>query len=98
MRRGFVNHNFEIKIYETKSEAYIAPGREVSSIAKSAPINMIIYYPQSEEGKKLLAQRVAEVHADSVIDRIKRLTCPSNQKTELFNAVLNTAKNENSSP
>ena len=70
----------------------------MSSIAKSAPINMIVYYPKSEEGNKLLAQRVAQVHADSVIDRIKRLNCPFNQKTELLNAVLSTAKNEESGP
>ena len=70
----------------------------MSSIAKSAPINMIVYYPKSEVGKKLLAQHVAQVHADSVMDRIKRLNCPANQKTELLNAVLNTAKNEESSP
>ena len=68
----------------------------MSSIAKSAPINMIVYYPKSVEGNKLLAQRVAQVHADSIIDRIKRLNCPSNQKTELLNAVMNTAKNEES--
>ena len=70
----------------------------MARIAKSAPINMIIYYPKSEKGKKLLAHRVAQVHADSVIDKIKRLNCPSNQKTELLNAVLNTAKNEESGP
>ena len=70
----------------------------MTSIAKSAPINMIVYYPKSEEGKKLLAQRVAQVHADSVIDKIKRLNCPSDQKAELLNAVLNTPKNEESGP
>ena len=70
----------------------------MSSIAKSAPINMIIYYPKSEEGKKLLAQRVAQIHADSVTERIKRLNFPSDQKMELLNAVLNTAKNEESGP
>lgn len=70
----------------------------MSSIAKYAPINMIVYYPKSSEGKKLLAQRVAQVHADSIIDKIKRLNCPSNQKTELLNAVLSTAKNEESGP
>lgn len=70
----------------------------MSSIAKSVHINMIIYYPKSEEGKKQLAQRVAQIHADSVIDRIKRLNCPSDQKTELLNAVLNTPKNEESGP
>ena len=70
----------------------------MSSIAKSAPINMIVYYPKSEEGNKLLAQRVAQVHAASVIDKIKRLNCPSERKTELLNAVLNTAKGEESGP
>lgn len=70
----------------------------MSSIAKSGPINIIVYYPKSEEGKKLLAQRVSQVHADSVIDKIKRLNCPSERKTELLNAVLSTAKNEESGP
>ncbi len=70
----------------------------MSSIAKSAPINMIIYYPKSEEGKKLLTHRVAQVHADSVIDRIKRLNCSSEQKMKLLNAVQNAAKNEESGP
>ena len=63
-------------------------------IAKSAPIHMIVHFPQSEEGKKLLARRMAEVHADWTIDRIKKMNCSSEQKKQLLTALLHTEKNE----
>lgn len=41
--------------------------QEVNSIARtSAPINVIVHYPKTEEGKRELAIRVASVHADMV--------------------------------
>ena len=58
---------------------------------KSAPINVIVYYPKTEAGKRELAQRVAGVHADFVNQYIKKLTCPSEQKTKLLDAVINSA-------
>ena len=56
-----------------------------------APVNVIMYYPKTEEGKAELANRVAEVHAESVIRRIKALNCPTSQKLELLDAVIETA-------
>lgn len=61
-------------------------------IRKSAPINVIVHYPTTEEGKAELARRVATVHAESVIDKINRLKCPNKQKLELLDAVIDTAK------
>ena len=58
-------------------------------IAKtSAPINLIVYHPKTEEGRCELAQRVAGVHADFVNQYIRKLNCPSKQKEELLNAVI----------
>jgi hypothetical protein len=67
--------------------------REVHGISrKSAPINVIVHYPKTEEGKRELAQRVAGVHADFVGRYIQQLNCPSEQKAELLNAVIASAK------
>lgn len=61
-------------------------------IQKMAPINLIVYYPKTDEGKADLAARVAEVHAAAVNQRLKSLNCPTNQKQELLDAVIATVK------
>ena len=40
-----------------------------------------------------MARRVADVHATSVIQRLKALNCPTSQKLELLDAVIETVKN-----
>jgi len=57
-----------------------------------APINLIMYYPKTEEGQEELARRVSDVHAASVNQRLKSLNCPTNQKLELLDAVIETVK------
>lgn len=59
---------------------------------KSAPIHVIVHYPKTEEGKRALARRVADVHADYVISTINKLNCPMKQKLELLQAVIDTIK------
>lgn len=67
--------------------------REVRSVSRaSTPIHMIVHYPKTEEGKLELARRVSDVHADMVHQTIQRLNCPSEQKLELLDAVIATAK------
>ena len=61
---------------------------------KSAPINVVVHYPKTEAGKRELAERVADVHADMVNQYIKNLNCPSDQKVELLDAVIASAKKE----
>ena len=61
---------------------------------KSAPINVIVHYPKTEEGKRELAERVAGVHADIVNQHIKKLNCPSDQKVQLLDAVIQAASKE----
>ena len=62
---------------------------------KSAPINVMVYYPKTEAGKRELAQRVAGVHADFVNQYIKKMNCPSEQKVQLLNAVIADASGRN---
>ena len=53
---------------------------------------MIVHYPKTDAGKEELARRVATIHAESVIAKINRLNCPSKQKLELVEAVIDTVK------
>lgn len=65
---------------------------EVTVIRKMAPVNVIVYHPKTEEGQVELAKRVSDVHVASVIQRLKALSCPTSQKLELLDAVIDTAK------
>ncbi len=61
---------------------------------KSAPINVIIHYPKTIEGQRELAERVAGVHADMVRQYIKKLNCPSEQKVQLLDAIIDFASSK----
>ena len=63
---------------------------------KSPEINVIVHYPQTEEGRRELARRVAGVHADMVSQYIQKLDCPTEQKEKLLDAVIETAKKSKS--
>lgn len=53
---------------------------------------MIMHYPKTEEGQIELAKRVSDVHAAAVTQRIKSLNCPTSQKLELLDAVIDTVQ------
>ena len=60
----------------------------------SAPIQVIIHYPKTEEGKRELARCIAVVHADTVNQTIKKLNCPSEQKVQLLDSIIETVKSK----
>lgn len=41
-----------------------------------APFNLIVHYPQTEEGKRELASRVAEAHAEAVLTYMEKSSFP----------------------
>ena len=55
---------------------------------KCVPINLIVYYPKTEEGKRELARRVADVHAETVKQTVSKLNCSSKQKEQLIDSVI----------
>ena len=79
---------FDILVFQYSGQAR----KEVTVIRKMASINPIVYYPKTEEGKEELARRVSDVHAASVNQRLKSLKCPTSQKLELLDAVIETVK------
>lgn len=59
---------------------------------KAAPINIIVHYPKTEEGRRELRRRVASVHADAVMNSISKLKCPYQDKIRLLDAIIEDAK------
>lgn len=68
------------------------PPKEVTVIRKMTPVNVIMYSPKTKEDREELARRVSGVHAAAVNQRLKSLNCPTRQKLELLDAVIQTAK------
>ena len=46
-------------------------------------MEVIVYYPETPEKQVLFDQRVAKFHAQYVENRIRKLQCPTWQKTEI---------------
>jgi hypothetical protein len=57
----------------------------------SAPIHVIVHYPNTEDGKRELANRAAGVHADVVQQTIQKLNCSSRQKMMLLDEIIKKA-------
>lgn len=64
----------------------------------NAPIQVIVHYPKTQEGKRELARRVSAIHADFVISSINKLNCPTKQKLELLQAVIDTTMGRYQAP
>ena len=54
-----------------------------------------MHNPKTANGTEMLAQCVSDVHADLVIQHLKLLTCPAQQKRELLHAVIETIEIKN---
>ena len=49
--------------------------------------SVIIHYPKGKEAEKELTKRVADVHAQTVIEMVKSMSLPVEQKVRLINAI-----------
>ena len=61
---------------------------EVTYIRTVTPIVLIVHPPESDRDKGELARRIAELHADLVIRKIREIKCSSGQKMELVDRLL----------
>ena len=59
---------------------------------KRGQVNIVMHFPTSKKGKAELARRVSDVHASAVSQKLKSLNCPTSQKLELLDAVIETVK------
>lgn len=58
------------------------------------PFNIIVHYPEEEERQQELSKKVATVHAQVVIEKIKQLSCPMEQKLALLDRIIQYAGKE----
>ena len=61
---------------------------------KSAPIRLTVVPPDTDAAKEALAKGIAQVHADAVMREILALSCPTEQKLALLDAVMDDAKKQ----
>ena len=61
---------------------------------KSAPIRLTVFPPDTDAAKEALAKGIAQVHADTVMREILALSCPTEQKLALLDAVMDDAKKQ----
>lgn len=59
-----------------------------------AQINIVVHYPKTEDGWKDLRRRVASIRADMVLNSIAKLNCPTAQKQQLLEAIIQDVKSE----
>lgn len=57
---------------------------------KMAPVNVVLHLPKTEAGQQEMAMRVAEIHANAVVQRIKDLNCSRQQKLQLLDAIIDS--------
>ena len=50
-------------------------------------MGVIMYYPTTPEKQAELSKKVATVHAQTVMEQIKAMPCPVEQKAELIEAI-----------
>lgn len=55
-------------------------------------MNLIVRYPETEEGKLMLQQRIAQAHVAMIKDYIKKLPWEPDQKVALFEEVKKQIK------
>ena len=50
-------------------------------------MSIIVHYPEGEEAQKELEKKVADVHAQTVIEMVKAMSLPVEEKVRLIHAV-----------
>lgn len=51
-------------------------------------MEIIVHAPDTEEMRQELARRTARIHAQTVMENLRMLSCPVEQKVQLMNAII----------
>lgn len=55
-------------------------------------MKIVVHYPETEEGRLKLQERISELHAQLIIDNIEKLPWDKNNKTLLLNEIKKEIK------
>lgn len=61
-------------------------------MCRQQPVKIVLYSPKTAASQLELSKRVAAIHADAVLARLKALHCPETQKRALLDAIITTVK------
>lgn len=61
-------------------------------------MNVIIHYPTSAEGKQALAEKAAAIHAQTVVENLQIMPCPTEQKKALVDEIRRIYRNKSCKP
>ncbi len=53
-------------------------------------VKVLVHYPRTEQGRSELCTRIAKFHANYVAWYIEKLSCPTEQKLRLLDAIVET--------
>lgn len=56
-------------------------------------MQVVVHYPKSADARKALSRNLAEIHAHSVIRRIKEMNLSEDDTKKLINMICDRAKN-----
>jgi hypothetical protein len=59
-----------------------------------AAIRLILYPPRTAHGQEELARQAADIHAETVIRRLKALRCPPEQKQVFLESIIEAVRKE----
>lgn len=59
---------------------------------KVTPVNIIICYPRTEEGRREISRKIAAFQASKVTTYLEKLNCSTGQKVELIDAAIDELK------
>lgn len=51
--------------------------------------SVVVHYPKGKQAQQELGKKVADVHAQTVIELVKSMSVPSDQKIQLINKIKN---------
>ena len=68
--------------------------KEVRPVPKSRAVSLNVCPPDTEAGRDALGKLLAQLYADTVLQKIQALSCPAQQKLALLEAVIHTAKKQ----
>lgn len=60
-------------------------------------MKITVYYPQTEEDKKELGIKAAVIHNQTLLQFLKELSCPHDQKQALIHAIYSSYQSQKSS-
>ena len=58
-------------------------------------MNVVVHFPKKPEHIAALRERVAVVHAQAILQRLQKISCPKEQKLQIIREIKQSLAGEN---